>query len=214
MVSLRNVASSVSYYVANELNIDEKGAQTIRYGLEIIIGIILQGIILTIVSYSLGTIPYVFMALVTFSSLRLISGGVHFTTFARCTVFSTSIAMGLGYFAIVLGYSLTKTILILAIILASSVGLYFVKKWAPADTSCKPILREDKRQKFRRASKFYILAWAMALIALSLIMQPTPVITSLALASIGGFALQVVSLCPACYNFIAYTDSLLDRLLL
>ena len=157
--------------------------------------------------------PYVFIALATFSSLRLLSGGAHFNTLVRCTVFSISIAIGLGYFAITLGHYPNRIILISIIILASSIGLYVAKKWAPVDTPCKPISKADKRQKFRQASNIYILAWALVLIALSLIMQLTPLFTSLILASIGGFALQVISLCPACYNLAAYTGGLLDKLL-
>jgi len=211
MVNIKSIASGFAFYLADEFSIDERSMQTIRYGLEIIIGLILEGMIVMLIAYMLGIVPYVLASLITSISFRLLSGGVHFSTYIRCTVFSTLTAIFISYLAIELEPFLNITTLLCAVTLIGITGLYFVIKWAPADTSNKPITKENKRYRLKRLSELYVFVWAIALVVLILALPRTALLYSLFLASTGGFILQMVSICPLCYRLASFTEELFDK---
>lgn len=212
MAVLRNAASNSALYLARELNLDQRNADTIRYGIEIILGTIIQGITIISISYLLEMMPYVLVALATLSTLRLLSGGAHFSTFGRCTALSTSMAVSIGYLVIMIAPYMNKKAMLLLAILIALLGLYSIKRWAPVDSFSKPITRKDKREKYKKLSLLYVIFWAAAVTLVVLIRGEAPSTPSLVLASTGGFIVQIFSLCPSGRRLVDTIDYILDRL--
>lgn len=213
MLTISRTASGLATHLARELNLEQSDAETIRFGTEIILGILIKGIVITALAYWLEIFPYVMVALVTYSMLRLVSGGVHCNTYARCLVLGTTMVMFIGYLAREIGHQVNQNTILVLTLLAAFTGIYFIQKWAPADNANKPIQREDKRQKFKRLSLLYIFIWTIFLVLFVLVHGEKSSTLSLALASIGGFLIQVFSVCPGGYRSVGTLDYLLSKLL-
>jgi len=211
MVTIRNTATEVAELLARELNIEQREADTIRYGLEIILGALMKGVIIIAVSYWLGVIPYVLVALVTLGSLRILSGGVHCNTYGRCLVFTLALGVIIAKTSIVIDSYFNNNSLLLLVVLTTVTGLYSVKKWAPVDTPNKPINRKEKREKFQKLSISYVFSWSAFMILFIYTRSDVQSTIPLALASIGGFLAQVFSLWPIGCYLIGKFDYILSK---
>ncbi len=211
MVTIGNVASAVAFYLRDELGVDEGDVDVIRFGLEIVLGALLKVVAITLVSYLLGIMPLVLAVLLTSSSFRLVSGGVHFHTFARCTAFSIFSAVFIGYIAMMFGPRLNATELVLVIGCVALVGYHITLRWAPADTEHKPITNESKKRKLKMLSRIYVFLWAAIATVVVMLLHQTPFLHSMVIASIGGFALQVISIIPFTYRCIAHIEGFSAR---
>ncbi|MFZ5639685.1 MAG: accessory gene regulator ArgB-like protein [Bacillota bacterium] len=213
MVTVKSAACGLAYYLARELNFDRKDAETIRYGMEIIFGALIKGMIIIGISWWLHITPYVLAAVITSGSFRLLAGGVHCHTYGRCLVLGSTVAVFIGSLAPVIGYRLNPNFLLSSVVLAALIGLGFVHKWAPADTPAKPVTREEKRKKFKKLSFLYVITWTVIMFVFILLGRQIPSIIPLAMASLGGFLFQTFSLCPAGYRLVGTVDTLLGKIL-
>lgn len=213
MADLKTAAAGISQYLARELDIDAGDADVIRYGLEIILGALIKGITVIGVSYLLGITPYVLTALGTSGILRLLSGGVHCSSYGRCLIFGSVMSMMIGSLAMVAGPYITPVVMLVFIMLTALTGLLFVYKWAPADTPGKPIKRPEKRMKFKKYSLLYVIIWNIAVTFFVLLSSESSLALSLALASAGGLLMQTASLSPAGYRLVGRIDYGLNKFL-
>ena len=213
MVTLRNTATEFADYLGSELNFDQQDIETVRYGIEIILGAFIKGLFIIVISYWIGIIPYVLAVLATSSILRLLSGGVHCSTYGRCLVLGTAMMVLTGWASLIISPYVRKDLLLLLITLAALTGLYFVRKYAPADNCNKRITKEAKRAKYKRLSLFFVIIWAAGITFIILVCRQAPSTYSLVLASIGGFVGQIFSLCPAGYRLISSIDNVLGKIL-
>ncbi|PKM47545.1 MAG: hypothetical protein CVV03_02705 [Firmicutes bacterium HGW-Firmicutes-8] len=213
MVTLRNTASEFAQYLGRELNFDQKDAETVRYGIEIILGAFIKGLFIIVISYWIGIIPYVLAVFATSSILRLLSGGVHCSTYGRCLVLGTAMMVLTGWASLIISPYVRKDLMLLLIMLTALTGLYFVKKYAPADNCNKSITKEAKRVRYKRLSLFFVITWTVVIAFVIIICWESPSTYSLVLASIGGFLGQIFSLCPAGYRLIGSIDNVLGKIL-
>ncbi|MDA8235610.1 MAG: accessory gene regulator B family protein [Clostridia bacterium] len=213
MATGRNTAEELAHYLSEELNINQRDAATIRFGLELILGSIIKLSLITAVSLWLGITPYVLTALLTSSIFRLLSGGVHCHTYWRCVALGLGATVLIGSLAPVIGARVDQFALILSVAFAVLIGLYCVHKWAPADNPKKPITNQEKRRKFRQLSYLYVLTWGVALTLLIFFDYQVQISFPLAVASLGGFLTQVFSLTPVGYRLVNTIDATLGRFL-
>ena len=213
MATRRNTAGELAHYLAKEVNLNEQDAATVRYGLELILGSIIKVSVVTAVSWWLGITLYVLTALLTSSLFRLLAGGVHCHTYWRCVVLGLVTSVLIGSLAPAIGSMVDGESLLLLILLTVLVGLYGVQKWAPADNPNKPIINQKKRMKFRQLSFLYVIVWGGVLTALIFSGYQVQVTFPLAVASLGGFLVQVFSLSPVGYRLVGAIDSILGRFL-
>ncbi|MDT3698018.1 MAG: accessory gene regulator B family protein [Thermincola sp.] len=210
-MSIRQISFYLSKYLARELHLEQKESDTIRYGLEIIIGAVIKGLIIIGLSYIFRILPFVLAALATSGLFKLLSGGAHCNTFGRCLIFSIIALLGIGGLAPELGRSVNEKGMILLVLLSTIVGLYAVKKWAPVDTPNKPITKKEKKERYRQLSLLYVFAWGLG-ITLLIIFTKTTGPFSLVLASIGGLLIQTFSLTPIGIQFTERVDRILAKL--
>ncbi len=213
MVTLRNTAAEFAQYLGRELNFDQKDTETVRYGIEIILGAFIKGLLIIVISYWIGIIPYVLAVLATSSVLRLLSGGVHFSTYGRCLVLGTVMMVFTGSVSLIIGPYVKKDLMLLLIMLTALTGLYFVKKYAPADNCNKRITKEDKRLKYKKLSLIFVITWTIVITFIIIVCKEAPLTYALVLASTGGFLGQIFSLCPAGYRLLGGIDNMLGKIL-
>lgn len=212
MASMQSIASNISGYIANELSLNREQGDTIRYGLEIILGTLIKGFVVLTIASILGIVPYVIAALVTSISLRLLSGGTHFRTYWRCMTFSVITAICISYAAIAATAFVNGTGVALIVAGLAIIGYCFVSVWAPADNPNKPIKRKEKQEMYKRLSRLYVLIWATITAVIAIISGQNSLSLALCLASAGGFILQILSISPVSHRLAGSTDDYLDKL--
>jgi accessory gene regulator B len=206
MSGLRNVAIGVAHYLGEELQLDAKDTDAVRFGLETFLGMIINVSIIIGIAWWLGIVPYVLSALVSSSILRLVSGGAHCSTYLRCLILGTIIMLGIGQLAtmILISQALLFVLLIFLVVWSG----YNIYKWVPADTPAKPIISSAKKKIYRKLSYIYIAVWTVVVSILAISREE---VAALMLASIGGVGWQIFSITPAGYRFIATIEMLADK---
>lgn len=209
MTSLKQFCTSIAQGLGNELNMDNRAIETVRFGMEIIVGAIIKGIVVFGMSYIMGILPIVTAALITSGILRLLSGGAHCSSYSRCLLFGTVITLANGLVVKLVYRSITPTYLFLIILLTALFGLIVIKKWAPLESGNKPIKNGDRRKKFKEVSTLFVLFWSLSILLFTILGGDT----RLSLGSIGGLAIQVLSVSPYGCGAIHRIDHWLKNIL-
>lgn len=207
MLSLRVVATGLSRYLSNELDLDPKEVESIRFGFEMILGAFLKALVIFGLSYWLDMLPQVLVALATSSVLRLLSGGVHCSSYLRCLVFGTSMMVLAGYLSVVFGSYFSTEGMVSAIPFISLLGGYVAHHWAAMEHPGDPPSSKEKRLRFKKLSFIFVVFWALFM----LLLINAGFQKSIILASTGGLIVQLFSLTPVGYAFTGKVDGLLRK---
>ena len=114
-----------------------------------------------------GVLIEALIASFTGSLLRKSSGGVHADSPGKCTAIGTVMCVGIGLISKKIDISISLMILIEICIFIWSYIIIF--KYAPIDSLAKPIKKEEKRMKLKKAS-IVILTIYLIIITLNTIL--------------------------------------------
>lgn len=197
---LHNLAVRLATLITNELKMDGRRG-IVAYGLEILLGALVNLIFFVTLPLALGIFPQVVAAALAGGIFRLASGGAHCTAYYRCLVSSSGTFLGLGALARYLsGYSLPTGAIVAGVAIWS---LLIVLRRAPADNPARPITNAAHRRALRIASVALVAVYAVTGLC-------APLSNDLILAASGGLFLQVFTITPAGYRFIEMMDRLLS----
>ncbi|BBB93430.1 MAG TPA: accessory gene regulator B family protein [Methylomusa anaerophila] len=211
MTGIKDFAAGVAHYIGEELQLNVKDRETVRFGVEYCLVVLVNLVVIIGMARWLGITPYVLAAMVTTVALRLVSGGAHCSTFFRCLVLGTVVMVGAGQLAALIGIWASPALLLVLAGISAVGGFYAVYKWAPADTPANPIVSTAKRASYRRLSYIFIAVWGAMVSAGVLWGGNSPLVAGLVLASSGGICWQSFSITPAGYRFIAAVETLVDK---
>lgn len=138
-MSLYNISNKIAKYVTEEAALDHSQTDSVRYGMEIILGALIKGITLLSAAYFLGILPQVIIALICGSLLRLVSGGAHCTSYLRCLSCGLFIYLSAGKAALYFEQFLTRDQFAIILLLCFFVMTLCACLWAPADVPYRPI---------------------------------------------------------------------------
>lgn len=143
-MSLYSASSKIAKYVAEESELSSDQVDSVRYGLEIILGTMIKAAVLLTLACLLGTLPQVIIALVCGSLLRLVSGGAHCTSYLRCLSFGLVIYLSAGMIALNLEKLLVPGQLVM-ILWPCFLGMALCAcLWAPAEVPYKTIHYKER----------------------------------------------------------------------
>lgn len=125
---------------------DEEKLEIIEYGLEGIYLTITKLIIIFGLSYYLGILLEVFLLTLSYNLIRFTAFGLHATKSIYCLI--SSLTMFVGGTLIVL----YVTIPFIVKFIISVICVYFIFKYAPADTEKRPIVSPKRRKIFKTIS--------------------------------------------------------------
>lgn len=177
----------------------EDQAEVLAYGLEVLLGIVIEAGIILGLAWLLGITGTTIIVLVSFLSFRLLSGGSHCTAYYRCLLLSTAVFLSLGSLAVPLGSLLASRPWVMA--LAGLVAFAMTWRWAPVDTPQKP-LPPERLPARRYWCQFYLLAWYVLISYL-------PLPPAWLGATVLGVLWQAFSVTPAGEKFTRGADFLL-----
>ncbi|WP_311078193.1 accessory gene regulator B family protein [Paenibacillus polymyxa] len=102
MKLIDNIADKSSFYLKNKYRDELPSEQIIRYALKLIILNVIPVLIVVFVATYLNIVPQSITALISFSLLRMFSGGFHFKSAEYCIVFSSLMIIVISKFGFLL----------------------------------------------------------------------------------------------------------------
>ena len=171
-------------------DVDEKRAEAINYGLQIIIGEVPKMFITLAVAYLLGVLKLTLVMVILLLPYRAFSGGFHLKTHIGCIVSTTIYYCGVAKISeYIFLYNPTKLIFILSVWIF---GVIMIILYAPADTENVPILRKKERKQKKILS---YISFTLGLIVAAIITN-----NSVANILILGSLLQSIMITPVAYK--------------
>ncbi|OPX88504.1 MAG: putative accessory gene regulator protein [Pelotomaculum sp. PtaB.Bin104] len=201
-MSLYSISEKVAGYITTEANIKDSQVDSVRYGMEIILGALIKGLVLITTSFLLGIQVQVIIAFICGSLLRLTSGGAHCTSYLRCLGCGLVVYLSIGKSAIYLeklqAIDHFPTVLFLCVIMILCACL-----WAPGDVPYRPMNQKESLF-FKGLSILLIAGWtAIAYLVFN------KVNFSFIMSSLLALLVQTFSFSPPGYFIIGKIDSML-----
>jgi accessory gene regulator B len=142
-MSLYSASSKIAEYITDETELGSGQTDSVRYGIEIILGALIKGVILLTFACLLGILPQVIIALICGSLLRLVSGGAHCTSYLRCLSCGLVIYLSAGKIALNLERFLNLDQLVIILLLCFLAMALCACLWAPAEVPYRTINYEE-----------------------------------------------------------------------
>ena len=194
----------MSGYLARQVGLPQNQVDRLRFGLEIIIGSLIKGILLFVLAWVLNIVAEVVVALLVGSAFRLLAGGAHATSYMRCLILGLTLYLVTGWVSMNYASSLSPSLFTYLMLAAFLFTLFAVLLWAPGPVPGKKFT-PSKHHRFKVMSVLYLF-----LLLGTMIILVNQDHLSLVLASILALLLQVFSLSPMGYRFIGRYDLLLS----
>ena len=167
MLGVEKLCKRLSSFISKELDLEKDKEAVVNYGIFSLIQIFMSIGLVIVFGLIFGVLIEALIASFTGSLLRKSSGGVHADSPGKCTAIGTVMCVGIGLISKKIDISISLMILIEICIFIWSYIIIF--KYAPIDSLAKPIKKEDKRMKLKKAS-IVILTIYLIIITLNTIL--------------------------------------------
>lgn len=157
MKFIRVWSYSFANFLSTSLNESHQKKSVYYYGFQVLIGGIIKFLMLAAVSFILGAFLPTMVLMVSFSLLRLVTGGYHMDTFGRCAIVSITMFVVGGVLSRYTYQYISLIPVIILILLAFITELYCVIKYSPRDNPNRPITNKNEIVKFRKLAVFNLI---------------------------------------------------------
>ena len=155
-------------HFASVMNETHQKRAVYYYGLYIVIGTLIKGVILVASALLLGTLIPSLLIVFIFGTMRMLAGGYHMDTYGKCLFVSLVLYITLGLIT-QYTYQYWNYVHIKILIAATFIsGLYVLVRYAPKDTPNKPITDPQQIRKYKILSLIYLLVWLIVSIMLAI----------------------------------------------
>lgn len=167
MLGVEKLCKRLSSFISKELDLEKDKEAVVNYGIFSLIQIFISIGLVIVFGLIFGVLIEALIASFTGSLLRKSSGGVHADSPGKCTAIGTVMCVGIGLISKKIDISISLMIIIEICIFIWSYIIIF--KYAPIDSLAKPIKKEEKRMKLKKAS-IVILTIYLIIITLNTIL--------------------------------------------
>ncbi|WP_416387361.1 accessory gene regulator ArgB-like protein [Caminicella sporogenes] len=188
------------------LEIDKKQDAILRYSLRLLISSILAYAFALLPALFFGTFKHVLITMLTFSTLRVFSGGAHCSCMLNCIASGAVFANILGLITKNIILNINKSIILTIITFTFLYSLWSIGKFAPADTPGKPITTKAKKQKLKKMSLIVLCIWCFLCLICFILFDKYIIFI---LASTFGILWQSFTLTNTGYKFYNIFDKIL-----
>lgn len=203
---MRAVLAHVARSLARSQGLPLEQEEVLLFSLQLLSNQVLGLLAIALAGALAGVLGPTLMATLVAGSLKLFAGGPHMSTSLRCGVFSTVIAVAMGWLAARTAPAVTPgaaAALLAAALLAAAASFW---RYTPADTPENPVTDPRRRRRLRRTAFTLLGLWGTGL----LFWQGLHGTEALpfTLAGTLGLAWQSLSVTPAGYRLVAIGDGL------
>lgn len=167
MLGVEKLCKRLSSFISKELDLEKDKEAVVNYGIFSLIQIFISIGLVIVFGLIFGVLIEALIASFTGSLLRKSSGGVHADSPGKCTAIGTVMCVGIGLISKKIDISISLMIIIEICIFIWSYIIIF--KYVPIDSLAKPIKKEEKRMKLKKAS-IVILTIYLIIITLNTIL--------------------------------------------
>lgn len=191
----KKLVDFLSRIITENMELESKEKALFSFGLELVIGVVLEAIILLFLAFLFNIFWPVFIALLSFLVIRPYAGGIHLPTYNSCLIVTLLVFLLIGFIAAYIQPGLLTTIIV--IFFVAITGFIFIYKYAPADTKTIPISDPALRQELKRKAYIVLIAWTILAITAALLF--TGYLNLVIAASLGIFS-QLISTHPTFFE--------------
>ncbi|MTI85496.1 MAG: hypothetical protein FH756_16780 [Firmicutes bacterium] len=199
------LARKIAITMGVQLQVNQDRIEIFAYGLELILGTLVQLMLLILLSLIIDTFLTTMICLIAFASLRYFGGGIHLSTYYRCLMVSVALLLALGKLATI---DINYEALIVISILVILIGAVIIFKWVPAGTEKKQIKDEITRLRQRKKALLILFIWFF--IILFLVIQK---MNTNAFAAVLGILGSLLLITPWGYRGVKFLENLLNIIL-
>jgi len=207
ILKMYDIASKMACSLAGETGLEQSKVDSVRFGLEIIVGEFIKLVVFLITAILLGVLPEAAYALAGMCLFRLLSGGQHCQDYWRCLILSLIVFIGSGMAGVFVGTYISYSTIMVSVGAGSLIIAFLVVKWAPGEVVHRKIKNEE-RPLFKGLSLVFLLVWALVT---AVFVAPHSI--SAAAAGLAAMLFQSFSFTPAGYWFINRFDIELSKIL-
>ncbi|MGQ9533164.1 MAG: accessory gene regulator ArgB-like protein [Desulfotomaculales bacterium] len=205
-MTLPEVAAALASYLARQAELEHRELDTLRFGLEIVLGAVVKGAALFALAWLLGLTAPVAVALASGSAFRLLAGGAHCTGFGRCLLLGLAVYLLAGLAGARLGSVLSPDGLLWLLAVGYLVCSLAAWRWAPG-AAPDADLGPARRRMFKLLTLLYLQVFLAGAVYL---MREGH--SSLAVAGLAALVAQGASLTPVGCRLIARYDRWLSEI--
>lgn len=203
---MSGIINRMANYIVQRSGREEVYEEVISYGLQAVLGTLAEIAAVLLTGALLGIFKEILVVSSVFAAMRIVSGGVHFSTYIRCFVSSIVMFTLGGYAAYFLkGLSLITGQVYIAT--GSLYVLYCLCRYSPRDNPNR-LIKENEWPKFRRMS-FIVAGLIFMVLILTYIFRGKMQWYHYSLVT--GLILEGFSLTDTGYKFVLYIESKLNR---
>jgi accessory gene regulator B len=147
---MKRICDRLAAFIARRSSKENADMEVISYGLQGILGTALEFALIILSGIILGMLKEILVMSAVFVTIRLMAGGVHFSTYARCLVSSVLIFV-FGGLMIRLAVLMQGFGGEFYLAVGSLFTAYFIYRYSPRDNPNR-LIREEELPGFRRAS--------------------------------------------------------------
>jgi len=207
VIDLTKLAGVVAIHMSQATGLGKDRIDQLRYGLEIIMGTLIKGAILFFLAYLLNVLPHVALALAAAGLFRMLSGGVHCTSYWRCLVLGVTVYLFIGLAAVnlvnLINLQMFKAMTGIVILVAAICTV----KWAPGEVPYRTMDGQREINTFKVLSLLYLFLWTGLI--LHLVNKANH---SLFVAALLALAIQTLSFAPWGYGLVTRADRVMAKL--
>jgi len=198
---INKFAHKIAVTMGAQLQVDRDKVDVFAYGLEIILGALVQLTLLIWLSLIMDVFTTTMICMVAFASLRCFGGGIHLSTYSGCLIVGITMLLALGKLATIAVGIETLVVISIATLL---MGIFTTFKWVPAGTAKKQI--KDRTIRLRQRKKTFLTLIVWSIIILLLITQQS---TAHAFAAVLGAFSSLFLITPWGYGAVQALENIL-----
>jgi len=184
-----------------QLQAERDRIDVFTYGLEIILGALVQLTLLIWLSLIMGVFTTTMICTVAFAALRCYGGGVHLSTYSGCLIVGVTMLLALGKLATI---DIGIEVLVIISTATLLMGIFTTFKWVPAGTAKKQI--KDRTIRLRQRKKTFLTLIMWSIITWLLITQQS---TAPAFAAVLGAFSSLFLITPWGYGAVQALENIL-----
>ena len=193
----KKLVDFLSRIITENMELESKEKALFSFGLELVIGVVLEAIILLFLAYLFNIFWPVFIALLSFLVIRPYAGGIHLPTYFSCLIVTLLVFLLIGFIAANIQPGLAATIIV--ILSVTIIGSILIHKYAPADTKTIPITDPDLRQDLKRKAYIVLLTFSVLAFVATLLFKGY---LNLVIAACLGIFSQLISTHPIFFYLV------------
>ncbi len=194
---IKDCSDFLTRQLTNRFKLSERESSYLDYGLQLILGYLLELLFILLIGYLLGVFWPLVIAHFCFVAFRQYAGGLHMPTYLLC--FTTSLLAFIVIGLLIRFVQPGLPALVIWLFVVTLLSILSVHKYAPADTEIIPIKDPVLRKKLKKRAQQVITGWFILSLLLIYIF---PASQQLVFAGSLGILAELPSLHPFFYGLI------------